>query len=61
LYLIILDNGLKLSPEEGKRMWGRQGWERETSRVQGSTLWNDLIDAIHGDIGLIESEVMMAM
>src|SRR5437762_6393116 len=29
LYLIILDNGLKLSNEDGRKVWGRQAWERE--------------------------------
>jgi hypothetical protein len=61
LYLIILDNGLKLPEEEGKRVWGRQGWEREKSRVKQSILWDELFAAVQEDIGLISAEVIMAM
>jgi len=61
LYLVILDNGLKLSDEEGRRVWSRQGWEVEVSRVKGSKLWDELLDTFDGDIGSIGGEVVMAM
>src|SRR5947207_801113 len=38
LYLIILDNGLKLSNEDGRKVWGRQAWEREVSQVKESKI-----------------------
>ena len=61
LYLIILDNGLKLSEEEGKRIWGRQAWEEERSKVKGSELWNDLLEAFQGSKSTIDAEIVLAM
>ena len=61
LYLIILDNGLKLSKEEGRKVWGRQGWEREVSRVKESKIWDELLDSVQGVKSSIDAEVIMAM
>jgi hypothetical protein len=61
LYLVILDNGLKMSPEEGKRVWGRQAWKRESDRVKRSTLWDELQDGVQGNIGFIDAELIVAM
>lgn len=60
LYLIILDNGLKFSDEQGRKVWGRQAWEKEVARVKESKLWDDLVESV-GDISVVEAEVMMAM
>jgi hypothetical protein len=61
LYLVILDNGLKLTDDEGRKKWGRQSWEQLVSRVKGSKLWDDLLDSVQGTKSLIEPEVVMAM
>lgn len=61
LYLIILDNGLKLSNEEGRKAWGRQGWEREISRVKESKIWDELLDSVQGIKSSIDAEVIVAM
>jgi hypothetical protein len=61
LYLVILDNGLKLSNEEGCRLWGREAWEKEVSNVRDSKLWDQLLDSVQGVKLLIDPEVIMAM
>ena len=61
LYLIILDNGLKLSNEDGRKVWGRQAWEREVSQVKESKIWDELLDSVQGVKSSIGAEVMMAM
>jgi hypothetical protein len=61
LYLIILDNGLKFTPEEGRKVWGRQGWEREVLRIKQARIWDELLDAVHGVKSAIDAEVIMAM
>ena len=61
LYIVILDNALKLPKDEGRKMWGRQAWEREVSRVRESKLWDDLLEAVNGVKAAINPEVMMAM
>jgi hypothetical protein len=61
LYLIILDNGLKLSNEEGRKLWGRQGWEREVSQVKESKIWDELLDSVQGVKSSIDAEVIVAM
>lgn len=61
LYLIILANGLKLSDEEGRKVWGRQGWEREISRVKKSEIWDELLDSVQGVKSSIDAEVIVAM
>ena len=61
LYLIILDNGLKLPNEEGRKVWGRERWEREVSRVKESKIWNELLDSVRGVKSSIDAEVIVAM
>ena len=61
LYIVVLDNALKMSNDEGNRMWGRQAWEREKSRVKESRLWDELLEAVNGVKTAINPEVMMAM
>jgi len=61
LYLVILDNGLKLSEEEGKKVWGRLTWETEKARVKGSALWNDLLGTFQGCKSAIDSEIVLAL
>jgi hypothetical protein len=61
LYLIIIDNGLKFSQEEGRKAWGRQAWENEVTRVKQSKIWDELLDAVNGVKAAIDAEVIMAM
>jgi hypothetical protein len=61
LYIVILDNALKMSSEQGKKMWGRQAWEREVARVKESKLWDELLDAVSGVKSAIVPEIIMAM
>ena len=61
MYIVILDNALKMSSEEGKKMWGRQAWERERARVKESKLWDELLEAVSGSKAVISPEVIMAM
>lgn len=61
LYIIILDNGLKLSHEEGRKVWGRQAWDIEISRVKSGKIWDELLDSVQGIISSIDAEVVMAL
>jgi hypothetical protein len=61
LYLVVLDNGLKLSDEDGRKLWGRQAWENQSSVVKGSKLWDDLLDSVGDSIGDLDPDIIMAM
>jgi len=61
LYLAILDNGLRFSDDEGKKVWGRQKWELERSKVKGSELWDDLLEAFQGVKSSIDPALLLAM
>ena len=52
---------MKFTPEEGRKVWGRQGWEIEVSRIKQARIWDELLDAVHGVKSAIDAEVIMAM
>jgi hypothetical protein len=61
LYLIVLDNGLKPSDEQGRKLWGREAWEKESSRVKGPKLWEEILESVGDVIADVGPEIIMAM
>jgi hypothetical protein len=61
IYLVILDNALHSSEEDGIRQWGRHAWLEETRKVRGEGLWNELLQSMEGLKAEIDAEVMLAM
>jgi hypothetical protein len=61
LYIVILDNGLRISVEEGRKVWGRQVWEGHVRRMRSGAIWDELLESFHGERYDIDAEVVVAM
>jgi len=61
LYIVTLDHGLKLSDQQGKRIWGQEVWEGHVMRVREGRIWDELLRAVDGDRSEIETDVLIAM
>ncbi|KAF3938181.1 hypothetical protein ABW19_dt0201803 [Dactylella cylindrospora] len=60
LYFAIFDAAVKMSPEEGKRIWGGQDWRRIVGRVRNGLIWDEVVDAYKGE-GPIDTDVVIAL
>ncbi|KAK6517967.1 hypothetical protein TWF506_005134 [Arthrobotrys conoides] len=60
LYFAIFDAAVKMSPEEGKRIWGGQDWRRIVGRVRNGLIWDEVEDAYKGE-GPIDTDVVIAL
>ncbi|KAF3906224.1 hypothetical protein ABW20_dc0101770 [Dactylellina cionopaga] len=60
LYFAIFDAAVKMSPEEGKRIWGGQDWRRIVGRVRNGLIWDEVEDAYKGE-GPIDADVVIAL
>lgn len=50
-----------MSNDEGRKVWGRQAWEREVAKARDSVLWDELFDSVDGVKSAIDPDVIMAM
>ncbi|KAF3924814.1 hypothetical protein ABW21_db0202406 [Orbilia brochopaga] len=60
LYFAIFDAAVKMSPEEGKRIWGGQDWRRIVGRVRNGLIWDEVEDAYKGE-GPIDTDVVISL
>lgn len=60
LYFAIFDAAVKMSPDEGKRIWGGQDWRRIVGRVRNGLIWEEVVEAYGGE-GNIDADVVIAL
>ena len=60
LYFAIFDAAVKMTPDEGKRIWGGQDWRRIVGRVRNGLIWDEVVDAYKGE-GPIDTDVVISL
>ena len=60
LYFAIFDAAVKMTPDEGKRIWGGQDWRRIVGRVRNGLVWDECVEAYKG-VGNVDGDVMIAL
>lgn len=60
LYITLLDAIIRLGPDEGKKVFGRQLWRDLAAKVRNSEIWEDVIrTGYHGAQGNVDVEVVV--
>lgn len=60
LYLAIMDAAAKMTPSEGKTMWGPQEWPQIVSRIRSGEVWEE-VNRAYGDEGRVDAEVVVTL
>ncbi|TGZ80921.1 hypothetical protein EX30DRAFT_371938 [Ascodesmis nigricans] len=60
LYLAIMDAAAKMTPSEGKAMWGAQEWPQLVARIRSGEVWEEA-NRSYGDEGRVDPEVIVTL